>query len=80
MRTLQFIADCPKHGLIDHPPNECYITQEYVAALLYKQLEQYGFDAQRHKQARGTYLIVLMAMLIPHQLGSLYQTTLVYTI
>ena len=46
MKTLQFIADCPKHGVIDHPPNECYITQEYVAALLYKQLEQYGFDAQ----------------------------------
>ena len=54
MRTLQFIADCPKHGLIDHPPNECYITQEYVAALLYKQLEQYGFDAQhiRHEHQK----------------------------
>ncbi len=38
MKTLQFIADCPKHGVVDHPPNECYITQEYVAALLYKQL------------------------------------------
>lgn len=42
MKTLQFIADCPKHGVIDHPPNECYITQEYVAALLYKQLEHYS--------------------------------------
>lgn len=30
----------------DHPPNECHITQEYVAALLFKQLGNYGFDAQ----------------------------------
>jgi hypothetical protein len=54
MKTLQFIADCPKHGVIDHPPNECYITQEYVAALLYKQLEQYGFDAEhiRHEHEK----------------------------
>ena len=54
MKTLQFIADCPKHGVIDHPPNECYITQEYVAALLYKQLEHYGFDAEhiRHEHEK----------------------------
>ncbi|MCH7335270.1 hypothetical protein [Acinetobacter sp. NIPH 2699] len=54
MKKLQFIADCPKHGVVDHPPNECYITQEYVAALLYKQLEQYGFDAQhiRHEHEK----------------------------
>ena len=35
---LQFIASCPQHGVLDHPPNECHITQEYVAALLFKQL------------------------------------------
>jgi len=33
-------------GVLDHPPNECHITQEYVAALLFKQLGHYGFDAQ----------------------------------
>lgn len=43
---LQFIASCPQHGVLDHPPNECHITQEYVAALLFKQLGNYGFDAQ----------------------------------
>ena len=54
MRTLQFIADCPKHGIMDHAANECYLTQEYVAALLYKQLEHYGFDAQhiRHEHEK----------------------------
>ncbi|TPU18962.1 hypothetical protein, partial [Acinetobacter baumannii] len=39
-------ASCPQHGVLDHPPNECHITQEYVAALLFKQLGNYGFDAQ----------------------------------
>lgn len=46
MKKLQFIASCPEHGVLDHPPNECHITQEYVAALLFKQLGHYGFDAQ----------------------------------
>jgi len=46
MKKLQFIASCPQHGVLDHPPNECHITQEYVAALLFKQLGNYGFDAQ----------------------------------
>lgn len=46
MKKLQFIASCPQHGVLDHPPNECHITQEYVAALLFKQLGHYGFDAQ----------------------------------
>ncbi len=36
MKKLQFIASCPEHGVLDHPPNECHITQEYVAALLFK--------------------------------------------
>jgi hypothetical protein len=61
MKTLQFIADCPKHGVIDHPPNECYITQEYVAALLYKQLEQY-FDAEhiRHEHEKLKYASIII--------------------
>ena len=45
MRKLQFIANCPHH-YEGHELNECRITQEYVAALLFKQLGEYGFDAQ----------------------------------
>ena len=46
MKTLQFVAEASKHRVMGHPLNECYITQEYVAALLSKQLENYGFDTQ----------------------------------
>ena len=46
MRKLQFIANCPHH-YEGHELNECRITQEYVAALLFKQLGEYGFDAHK---------------------------------
>lgn len=60
MKKLQFIASCPQHGVLDHPPNECHITQEYVAALLFKQLGNYGFDAQHivHEHEKVEVLII----------------------
>ncbi|WP_130802070.1 hypothetical protein [Acinetobacter ihumii] len=45
MRKLQFIAKCTNHH-DEQPANRSRITQEYVAALLFKQLGEYGFDAQ----------------------------------
>lgn len=44
MRKLQFIAHHPKNH--DASGNESRMAQEYVAALLFKQLSDYGFDAE----------------------------------
>jgi len=42
MKTLQFIADCPKHGVIIIHQMNAISRKNMVAALLYKQLEHYS--------------------------------------
>jgi hypothetical protein len=44
MRKLQFTANCEKHNHVSQQPNDCHVTQEYVADLLSKELGQYGFQ------------------------------------
>ena len=44
MRKLQFTANCEKHNHVSQQPNDCHVTQEYVADLLSKELGEYGFQ------------------------------------
>lgn len=65
MKKLQFIAHCPKHGVIDSSVNECHITQEYVTALLFKQLDEYGFDTQHIIHEHEKIIVIIDSHQLP---------------